>query len=79
MYAGRRTKDVWALVSVKVCLMPYALCLMPYAAVSVRMCGQEHKTCAPKTTFFIDLYVARLSDNNSKVAATALQGIRHKA
>ena len=31
---------------------------------------REQPTCLPKTSLFIDMYVSRLSDNNSKVAAT---------
>ena len=31
---------------------------------------REQQTCSPKMAFFVDLYIARLSDNNSKVAAT---------
>jgi len=40
---------------------------------------REQQTCSPKMAFFVDLYIARLSDNNSKVAATGARALGRRA
>lgn len=48
-----------------------------YEAVSelTELLLKDKQTCLPKANYFVDLYVGRLADNNSKVAAAALQGV----